>query len=181
MKISHYFFSVLFVLFTLMSCIEEQDFNQTDNIIITPTVEASIFYFETTEQLINDSPNALYTRDFNFDAFKDDYFSDKVIEGSITYQLENTTSKPVSVTIELLDDDGNVLDTTILNIESEASNTTDEEIFYGGTSTRSLDIIRNTSAIRLSAVNLGDNSSISTQPNPKLIFRSSAKFKMRIR
>jgi len=181
MKILRFFFSALFLVLTFYSCIEEQDFNQTEAISITPTIEASIFYFETTEQLINDTPGVFYSNDFNFDAFKTDYFSDEVIEGSITFQLENTTSKAARVTIELVDDDGVVLDTIELEIAAEASDTTDVEVFYGGTSTRSLDIIRNTSGIRLSADNLGDNTSVSSMANPKLIFRSSAKFKVRVR
>ncbi len=183
MKIPHYLFSVLFLCLSLVSCIEEQDFDQADDIVIEPTLEASIFYFETTEDVINSNPDpaGFYTNDFNFDAFKDDYFSDNVIEGSIFYQLENTTSKPVIVTIELIDDGGNVLDTTTLNIGAEAVNTTDVEVFYGGTSARSLDIIRNTSALRLSAQNLGDDTSISSKANPKLIFRSSANFKISVR
>lgn len=181
MKTLRFFCSIPFLLLTFYSCIEEQNFDQTEAIVITPTVEASIFYFETTEQLINDSPGIFYSNDFNFDAFKTDYFSDKVIEGSISFQLENTTSKPARVTIELVDDDGVVLDTIELDIEAEATETTDVEIFYGGASMRSLDIIRNTSGLRLSADNLGDNSSVSSIANPKLIFRSSARFKVRVR
>ena len=182
MKIPHYLFGVLFLCFSFVSCIDEQDFNQTDDIIIEPTVEASIFYFETTEDLINSNPDpaGFYTNDFNFDAFSEDYISDNVLECTITYQLENTTSKPVSVIIELIDDGGNVLDTTVLNIAAESATTTDLDVLYGGTG-KPLDIIRNTSALRLSAQNLGDNSSVSSNADPKLIFRSSAKLKIGVR
>ncbi|SNQ42103.1 Conserved hypothetical protein [Cellulophaga lytica] len=180
MKSPHYLFAVLFLCLSFVSCIDEQDFNQTDDIIIEPTVEASIFYFETTEDLINSNPSSFYTNDFNFDAFKEDYISDRVIECIITYQLENTTSKPVSVVIELIDDGGNVLDTTVLNIGAESATTTDLDVLYGGTG-KPLDIIRNTSALRLSAQNLGDNTSVSSNADPKLIFRSSAKLKIGVR
>ncbi|MEP0211871.1 MAG: hypothetical protein ABJD66_01555, partial [Cellulophaga sp.] len=80
MKSPHYLFSVLFLCLSLVSCIDEQDFSQTDDIVIEPTVEASIFYFETTEDLINSNPSSFYTNDFNFDAFSEDYISDNVIE-----------------------------------------------------------------------------------------------------
>ena len=179
MKFPLFLLSVLF-LFALISCMEEQDFSQLNDIEITPAVEISVFNFEIPEKLINHNPRNFYTNNSNFNVFGNTNFSDKVIEGSITYQLENTTSKPILFTIKLLDNNGKTLDTTILNIKPEAKNTTDKEIFYGGAGGKSLNIIRNTSAIGLSAENLGDNTSVSSQPNPKLILRASAKVKISI-
>jgi hypothetical protein len=46
---------------------------------------------------------------------------------------------------------------------------------------KSLEIIRNTSKIRLSARNLGDNNSTSASTDPAVILRSSAQFTLELK
>ena len=54
------------------------------------------------------------------------------------------------------------------------------EVAYGD-SGKSLDVLRNTSKIRLSARNLGDNSSTSNLTNPSLVLRSAGEFMLRVK
>ena len=50
---------VLFMLFVFIvqiafnSCSDEVDFSQADDLVVEPLVASSIFYFESTEDLIN--------------------------------------------------------------------------------------------------------------------------------
>ncbi|MGB5369582.1 MAG: hypothetical protein WBN18_04060, partial [Flavobacteriaceae bacterium] len=80
-------FSVL-----LLSCSEKQDFDQYQALNLEPIIEASILYVEAPERAINlVTQNTFYTRDFNFDAFSDNIFSERVIEGTVVFEVENTT------------------------------------------------------------------------------------------
>ena len=175
-------FSSFFVLLALFgSCIEEQDFGQYNDLSLTPTFEGSILYVEAPESAINlVSAGDFISQDFNFDAFAEAVFSERVLDGAIIYEVENSTSKQLDITIEFLDDADNVLDTENFAISPAPTSILRREIVYGDTG-RSIDIIKNTSGIRLSARNLGDNTSTSNLPDPMITLKSSGKFRIRIK
>lgn len=178
-KIYTLFFAIIIGFY---SCADEQNFDQFDDLDIIPTIEASLLYVESPEQVINDAVGAVwYINTFNFDAFNEAFFADNVVDGVITYELENTTSKELEIIIEFLDDSGTVLDTEMFRIDPAPTAILMREIAYGNATGRSLDIIRNTTAIRVSASNLGDNTSVSSLPDPMINFRSSAKFRVRLK
>ena len=177
-----YSIAVVMVLAGLLGCAEKQDFNQFDDLTITPVAESSILYLESPESFINDAdPGVYYTKTFNFDAFAEQFVSENVLDGLFTYEVENTTSKELELTVEFLNATGNVLDTEYFLVEAGPTSNLRREIAYGGASGRSIDIIKNTSAIRVTGSNLGDNTSISTAPDPKLIFRSSAEIRIQLK
>ncbi len=181
MKKIHYLFLILFLSIT-SSCVEEQNFDQFNDLDIIPTVEASILYVESPESVINDATGAVwYIQTFNFDAFNEQFFADNVLDGAITYELENTTSKPLEILFEYLDDGGNVLDTEFFSLDPAPTAVLRRETAYGTPTGRSLDIIRNTSQVRVNARNLGNNNSVSSLPDPMIIFRSSGKFRLRLK
>ena len=166
---------------TLQSCVEEQDFDQIDDLEITPVVASSLFYVEATEQTINDETNTtFYSQDINFDAFSEEYVSDHILEGTLTYEIENTTSKSIVVQIDFLDANGTILDSELFSVNPAPTALIAREVNYGAGG-KSIEIIRNTSAFRISASNLGDNSSVSSEQNPVVILRSSAAFMIGVR
>ena len=174
-----YGLGLLAIFATCFSCVEEQDFGQIDNLDVIPTVEASLLYVEAPEDLVNAVAGAnVISRDFNFDAFSEDVFAERVIDGTITYIVQNTTSKELGITIELLDADDNVLDTEIIDVDAPEPELI-REVFYGAAG-KSIDIIRNTSSIRVTATNEGDNSSVSELPDPKIILKSSGRFRVEL-
>jgi len=176
-----YTFFCLMSFLALSSCIEDQDFGQADQIELTPTYQASLLYIEAPESLVNDAPtNVVFSRDFDFDAFSSDDFAERVIEVTLTYIVENTTSKELSITVELLDANDNVLDTEIIPVEPAPAGQFQRDIAYGDAG-KSINIIINTSSIRVSATNLGDNSSISDLPEPKIILKSDSEFRVRLK
>ena len=174
---------VLCALFLTWACSEEQDFSQFDDLGIIPTAEASLLFVEVPEEVINLAGGGLdfYTQTFNFDAFEEEFFAENVLDGTISYELENTTSKPIDVTIEFLDAAGNVLDTENFGLGAAPTAILQREINYGTPTGRPIDIIINTSAIRVTGINLGDNVSESTLPDPTIFLRSSAKFRIRLK
>lgn len=175
-------FLMFFCGFLLLSaCSEKQDFSQLDELSITPTFETGIFVVEAQESLINRINGlSFFSQDFNFDAFEEPFFSERVLDGVITYELENTTSKPIEIGIEFLDGDENVLDTEFFQMDAAPAAQLIRDVAYGNTG-KSLDIIRNTSKLRLTARNLGDNTSTSSLPNPAIVLRSSAKFTLELK
>ncbi len=165
----------------LSSCADNLDFNQYDQLEVTPTFEASILYVEVAESVVNDVAAAeFFSKDFNFDAFSSNIFAERVIEGEVTYVVENTTSKEIVITVEFLDENGTILDTEILTVQEVPSSILQRDIAYGSAG-RSIEIIKNLSEIRVSAVNRGDATSISNLESPMITLKSSGKFRVRIK
>ena len=181
MKLRIVVFSFL-TFFSLNSCFEEQDFDQFDDLDVVQTIEGSILYIESPEALINlTNQSEFYNSTFNYDAFNEGLFADRVLEGIITYQIENTTSKPFNVIVEFISEDGEVLDTEEFIISEAPTSIVNRDVAYGGTSNKDIEIITGTSSFKISAFNLGDYTSTATTPNPKIILRSSGKFKVLIK
>lgn len=181
MKSSRNFFLICMLLFLSFSCSEKQDFSQYNDLNITPTLEASIFFIKVQESLINRVEDvSFFTHDFNFDAFEEAFFSDRVVEGVITYELENTTDKPIEIEIEFLDETGTLLDTELFVMPPAPTALVIREVAYGNAG-KSLDILRNTSDLRLNAANFGDNISTSGIPGASVVLKSSAQFTLRLK
>ena len=174
--------SLLFpFLFLLYSCAEETDFDQFDDLGIEPTVASSILYVESDEDTINlAGTGGFYDQTFTFEAFNEAFVSERVLDGTITYEVENTTSKPLGIVIEFLDVDGTVLDSESFVIPQDPAPLLERQVAYGQGG-KSIDILRNTTNIRVSGENLGDATSQSQQSEPRIILRSSAAFRLRLR
>jgi len=175
------FLSGLLCLQTAFSCVDSQNFDQINNLSVTPDMEASLLYVEATEEMINQTAGADFIEEtFAFEAFSEQYVADHLLDGAIVYEVENTTSKPLQIVLEFLDASGAVLDSESFRIGAAPTAVLRREITYGGLGGRSIDILRNTTQLRLSAINLGDSTSISTLPGPKIIMRSSAHFRFEL-
>ena len=172
-------FNLVFLI-CMLSCSDELDFNQAENLEITPTFESSVIFFEATEQIINliGEPE-IFVENFEFDAFSSDIFSNRVIEGELTYVIQNTTSKPFEILIEFLNVEGVTSDFDSFNVAAPTSNFM-LTVAYGDTG-RDLDIIRTLSALKITARNLGDNISVSNIPNSKISLQTSGKFRVRLK
>ncbi len=164
----------------LYSCADELDFNQVDNYNPTPTYEAGIFYLEIPEDLINSTNTSNFDQQFRFDAFSSEAFASRVLEGVVTYEVENTTSKAFDILVEFLNAEDEVLDTESLRMNAAPSAVSMVEISYGPAG-RSIDIIKSLSKIKITAENLGDNSSTSTVQNAKIKLRSSGAFRVQLK
>lgn len=169
-------------LFLNQSCYERQDFSQFDDLSVTPTLASGLFYFESDEATINSTGalGSFYTDEVNFDAFNQEYVAERLLEGIITYEIENTTSKQLEIIIEFLDDAGRPLDTEIFTVEADPSEIVVRDVPYGPAG-KSIDILASTSSLRVSANNLGDGVSVSSVEDPKIILRSGAQFVFRLK
>jgi hypothetical protein len=169
--------SILF----LFSCSEEQDFNQFDELSITPTVASSIFYLQADEESINAvEAGPFYYETVTFEAFNEQFVAERLLEGTISYEIDNTTSKRLQVSIEFLDEANNSLDVELFDIGPNQSETFTRDVTYGP-SGKNLTILTATNSLRISGSNLSDTSSVSTTPEPKIILRSAAEFLFRLK
>ncbi|MEC3966307.1 hypothetical protein [Flagellimonas halotolerans] len=174
-RLFHSVFLAASLLFFIASCTEEQDFNQIDDLRVTPTLASGLFYFESDEETINSvgALNSFYSQEINFEAFNEQYVAERLLEGTITYEIENTTNKQLEITIEFLDEAGQLLDTEAFPIDPNSIFT--NPVFYGAGG-KSIDILVNTSSLRITANNLSDDTSVSSAEDPKLILRSGGEF-----
>lgn len=168
----------VFLLCCLSSCVEQQNFEQYDEVAVTPLLEAALLYLETPESEINrqTSPSFVSTT-FDFEAFSEQFVAEGILEGSLIYQLENTTSKPLQITLEFLDASGQVLDTETFLMDPAPTAILNREVVYGPAG-KPLEILANTAALRVSGTNLGDQTSVSGEPEPRFVLRSTAKFRI---
>jgi hypothetical protein len=168
----------VFLLCCLSSCVEQQNFEQYDEVAVTPLLEAALLYLETPESEINrqTSPSFVSTT-FDFEAFSEQFVAEGILEGSLIYQLENTTSKPLQITLEFLDASGQVLDTETFLMDPAPTAILNREVVYGPAGIP-LEILTNTAALRVSGTNLGDQTSVSGEPEPRFVLRSTAKFRI---
>lgn len=159
------------------SCTEEQDFNQFNDLRITPLVASGLIYLESDEATINavGGLGNFYVQTINFDAFNEQFVSENLLEGTLFYEIDNTTSKRLAITIEFLDAANNVLDVESFDVQPNQPTTFVREVDYGPTG-KNLNILRETSSIRVAASNLSDSTSISSDPEPKVILRTAAEF-----
>ena len=178
-------FRILAALLSLqaaISCVESQNFDQYENLSVTPDLEASLLYMEATEAMINEAPGVDFIEEtFAFEAFSEQFVADNLLDGVLTYEVETTTSKPLQLRIEFLDASSGVLDSETFLVEAAPTAVLRREINYGTLGGRNIDILRNTTQLRISATNLGDTSSVSSLPDPKIILRSGAQFRFRLK
>lgn len=169
----------LFTLLLCVSCAEEQDFGVFNELRAEPEVEASLFFLRTTEQLINDfgGSNVVYEQFFEFEAFSEEFVNDRILQGTIFYEIENSTSKPLLLEVLFLDEGGNLLDTETFNIL--ALENLERQVFYGNGG-KPLTALAGTAQLLVRVVNQGDTSSVSPEPGPELIFRSHFQVSLRL-
>lgn len=171
---------LLFFSITLFSCIEDL-VDENVGGVFTPTVTGSILYLEATEALINSSATTpVLVETANFDGFKSEAFAGRVLSGSITYEITNSTSKNLTLIIDLLDDNNAVLDTESITIPANTTSVITREVFYGPPTGRDINNIKNLSAIRTILTNNSDSTSVSSASDPKLIFKSKGEFKLQL-
>ncbi len=176
-KSSAFYINCLLLFF---SCTEKQDFDQVKDLEIITNVSGPIVYLESTEAFINNTtiPNFL-TQNMNFDIFETNFVADRIISGSITFQIENTTSKELALTIDFLDKAGSIIDSEFFLINAAPPLVAiRREIFYGPPSERSIEIVKNISGFQLGFVNNSGTTSVSSLPLPKVVIKSMGSFKL---
>ncbi len=117
----------LFVLTcSLLSCVDDVDFDQVDDLQIEPVIEASLVFFEepASSFLDEDGAEAETVQDtVRIEVFSDEFVVDNVIRAEFLFEGVNTINRAYSADIDFLDDENNVLHMVNLAIPESADNT----------------------------------------------------------
>ena len=176
------FYRVGFLLLCLLlaSCSDPLDFDQYEDASLTPFLEAALLHVESSEEAINQGDAPVFLdNSFVFEAFSEQFVAERILDGEIVYQLENTTSKPLEIAIQFLDASGSVLDTESFTTGPEPAPILDRTVAYGPGG-KSLNILRNTVSLRVIGINQGDRTSTAGVPEPRIVLRSTARFVIRL-
>ncbi|TYA69794.1 hypothetical protein [Seonamhaeicola marinus] len=98
---------ILLSLFFLFSCTKDVDFDQANNIILTPTAEASLAFTSAnaSDFLINGFEITAPTFDaIDIDIFNDESFNDNITRVDLVFETENTLSRDFQFTIGFIND-----------------------------------------------------------------------------
>jgi len=164
----------------MFSCSDELDFDQLDDLQVTPELVSSIIFIEVEEFAFSLLPTGMsFTNDFAFEAFNEDLFARRVISGVITYEIVNTTSLPLDISFVFLDENGDERDSEVFN--SLPGITEERKVSYGPLGENNLDIITNTTKIGLRVENRGSNVNLSGSLDDKITLRSKAEFKVALK
>lgn len=96
----HLFFPIVILSYFFTACIKDTDFNQTDDIIVSPVFELDFLFFDvSSENFINNGTNNFIvtdTTDFNF--LNDQFVVDNLEKAEFFFK--NTNSFPVEFTTQ---------------------------------------------------------------------------------
>ncbi len=144
MNFSKSYIFLLLSIFTI-GCVKELDFDQANDIEITPILESSLVYFDlnaesTVDKVLNvyeidELPPIELFNSFNYPAtiqlsdttsvevFNDAFFTENLIEADILYQFTNSTNIPYTADVRFLNEDDELIYNTLFVVNSGSENT----------------------------------------------------------
>ncbi len=165
----------IFIL-VLASCSDEQDFSQAKDLEVTTDLSGPILSVEVPEDIFNS--DTFIPQEVNFDGFQTSLFSERVVSGVINFEVNNTTSKELDLTVNFLNDSGVIIDYKIISIDAAPpEQIVLDSLVYDDSN---IEILKSISSISVSVENNGDTTSVSTIDDPKLTFQSSGSFKLEL-
>ena len=87
--------SLLLLVFISWSCSSNLDFDQANDIKISPVIVANLTYFDVPapELVINDVETTVVFNALNFDAFRDSFFKDNLVRADLFFEITNTINR----------------------------------------------------------------------------------------
>lgn len=165
MKIKSTIQLLVFLALTLISCVKNVDFDQVDDIELTPIVKASLVYFDVT---VSDFEFSSFTTDAaDFHLFDSNVVQDDVTKIELIFEIENSFNKDFNIIYNFLNDDNETV--SVINLVCNSNTNLNEIIIFEN---QELENLLSAKAIIVS-VNLIENSNIAT-PLMNLNFKSAA-------
>ncbi|WP_140486071.1 hypothetical protein [Flavobacterium sp. GSA192] len=118
----YHFIRVLSLALFLMcsfSCSSDLNFDQANDLKLTPVIEGNLSYFDVpATAFVADDGSAYHwdSDDQNFDVFRDKYFNSYLQKADFHFEITNTISRAFLLSIVLLDDNSNALTTIAFDI-----------------------------------------------------------------
>lgn len=167
--------SLAFLLMCSLSCSSDLDFNQANDLKLTPVIEGNLSYFDVPAEVFAANgglPVQWAYDEQEFDIFRDKYFNSYLQRADFHFEISNTINRSFSLSIVLLDANDNALTTMNFNIPAYSGNTntiTRTEVFENAR----LELLKRTRKMRF-LVMIGQGSALNTSSAGNLVLRSSA-------
>tara|TARA_R110002049_G_scaffold271188_1_gene448344 strand:+ start:836 stop:1399 length:564 start_codon:yes stop_codon:yes gene_type:complete len=148
-QISKYKILILALNLMLFACTKEVNFNQINDLQITPAIESSLIFFdEPANRFLDNGNEVLITQDFIIiDFFENEFIVDNLVKTDLVFETENSINRRFDLQVDFFDKSQQLQHS--FTLKQEASTNNNEitskfiEVFEDGT----LDALKNTSVI----------------------------------
>lgn len=165
MKIKPLIYLLILSILLFTSCVKNVDFDQVDDIEITPVVKASLIYFDITA---SDFDVTSFNTDVTeFQLFDNNTVQDDVTKIDLIFDIENTFNKNFNIIYSFLNEAGEVVST--INLLSNSDTNLNEIITFEN---QELANLLSAKAIVVSVVIIPNSNP--TTPQMNLNFKSAA-------
>ncbi|AXG67912.1 hypothetical protein KORDIASMS9_00094 [Kordia sp. SMS9] len=128
-------FSLLLMLCVLVSCVEDVDFEQAEDIAISPVVESSLIFFDfDASEFSEPTGTAIVTvgDDLELDVFNDEFLRDNLIRTEFFFEVTNSIDRTFRADIIMFDENDQVTYAFAIDVIPDGNTevvTTHTEIF----------------------------------------------------
>lgn len=114
-----------------ISCTEDIDFDQAEDLVLTPALEASLIYFdEPANRFFDDGTGVNTIQDFvSVEFFNDEFIVDNLVKAEFVFETKNTINRAFELQVDFLDQSNNVQHTIVVNEDAAPDNTDTTTIF----------------------------------------------------
>ncbi|MCG9793288.1 hypothetical protein [Flavobacterium algicola] len=114
--------SVLLLVFLTPSCSSDLDFNQSEDLLLTPVIVANLTNFDVpAPDFVEGGVETTVAFEVeNFDVFRDTFFRDNLQQADFLFVITNTIDRDYVIELILYDIFNNVVDSIVFNIPASA-------------------------------------------------------------
>ncbi|WP_452228646.1 MULTISPECIES: hypothetical protein [unclassified Lacinutrix] len=109
----------------LSACVNDLDFSQGEDFAISPTLDASLIYFEESASSFIDENGAeqIVVRDsVNIEIFTDPFTVDNLIKSEFLFQVSNSINRSFQAQIDFLDETGVLQHSFTFSVDASPTN-----------------------------------------------------------
>ncbi len=101
-----YSFLIIIACLSLFSCVKEVDFDQADDIEISPVMESSLIFFEgqANNFLLNGTEIISIKDSLSINFFNSEFIVDNLIKADFEFEAINSINKEFQIHVDLIDD-----------------------------------------------------------------------------
>lgn len=114
---------ILVFAFLFFSCSSDLDFDQINDFKLEPVFVANLAHFNVpASQFVNSGSEQTIFDVTNFDAFKDNFFTNNLVKAEFNFEIENTIIRAFTIDVLFLDDNDQILETVTFAVPAYAGN-----------------------------------------------------------
>ncbi|MFK7749326.1 MAG: hypothetical protein AB8B65_13100 [Kordia sp.] len=144
----------ILLVFLLASCVKDVDFEQAEDIAISPVLEASLIFFDfQAAQFSEPTGTAIVTEgdDLELDVFNDEFFRENLIKAEFFFEVTNTIDRNFRADVIMYDENDFILHAFAIDVMPNGNNeveVTHTEVFEDAlleqfTNTKRLEVVLN--------------------------------------